>query len=116
MELRNYIEDNGGLFGTKRRIPIIGIDGLTVKQIKSKIQDGSKFVTFPYLIFFIFLYFKSTSSIYFLDTKKEQINKGLKYLLISVISWIVLLPILILSIYVFWPKENNYIGIIIFGI
>jgi hypothetical protein len=51
---------------------IKNIDGLSLKEIKGLIQQGAKFVIFPYAISIIIMSFKRNSSIYFIRPNENS--------------------------------------------
>lgn len=45
---------------------IKNIEGLSVSQIKQLVNDGGKFVVFPYTVSIVLATFKKSSSLYFI--------------------------------------------------
>lgn len=53
---------------------IKNIDGLSVSQIKQLVNQGAKFVIFPYTISIVLATFKRSSSIYFIRPNENSIK------------------------------------------
>jgi len=64
------------------------IEGLTVEEIKTELQNGAKFVMFQYSISVIFMSFKRGSDIYFIKADESSAKYSIGYTLISlVLGW-----------------------------
>jgi hypothetical protein len=67
---------------------IKNIEGLSVSQIKAMVQDGGKFVYFPYTISVVLATFKRASSIYFVKPGEKSIKHSYKHVLANgVLGW-----------------------------
>ncbi|QGQ97294.1 hypothetical protein EHS13_21590 [Paenibacillus psychroresistens] len=67
---------------------IIGIEGMTQKNIEYELQMGGKFVIYTYSISVLVLSFKRSSDIYFHKHNEGRVKKGLKFTLLSaVLGW-----------------------------
>lgn len=67
---------------------IKNIDGLSVSQIRSMVNEGGKFVIFPYTISVVVATFKRSSSIYFIPPGEGTIKHSYKHVLTNgVLGW-----------------------------
>jgi hypothetical protein len=67
---------------------IKNIEGLKVSDIKLLVQQGAKFVVFPYTISFILMTLKKNSSIYFIRPNENTFKYSFGYVLLNlVIGW-----------------------------
>lgn len=67
---------------------IENIGGLTNNEIRSLINEGGKFVIYPYSISIIFMSFKRASNIYLIKPNEKPTKYGAQYLLVSlVLGW-----------------------------
>lgn len=67
---------------------IKNIEGLSVSQIKSMVQDGGRFVFFPYTVSIVLATFKRSSSIYFVRPGEKSIKHSYKHVLTNgVLGW-----------------------------
>ncbi len=72
--------------GTSKSVKRIeGVDGMTVGQLRSAIQNGGRFVVFPYAISLIVITLRRASPITFMPAGTGRVVKGLPYLLISLL-------------------------------
>jgi hypothetical protein len=62
---------------------IKGAEGLTNEQILQEIQNGAKFVTFPYCISVIIISFRRSSDVHFIRSGENAVVKSLPWLFIS---------------------------------
>jgi len=60
---------------------IKNIEGLTVPQIKQIVDDGGKFVFFPYTISIVVMTFKRASSIYLVRPDESSFKHSYKHIL-----------------------------------
>jgi hypothetical protein len=67
---------------------IIGIEGMTPKQIGDEIDNGAKFVIYSYCISVIILTFRRRSDIYFIKPGQNSVAKGLEWTLLTfLLGW-----------------------------
>lgn len=67
---------------------IKNIEGLKVSDIKLLVQQGAKFVVFPYTVSFILMTLKKNSSIYFIRPDENTFKYSFGYVLLNlVIGW-----------------------------
>ena len=67
---------------------IKNIDGLTVSQIRSMVNEGGKFVVFPYTVSIVVMTFKRSSSIYFIPPGENTLKHSYKHILTNgVLGW-----------------------------
>lgn len=64
------------------------VEGLKVSEIKQLVQQGGKFVVFPYTISFVLMTLKRNSSIYFIRPDENTFKYSFGYVLLNlVIGW-----------------------------
>jgi hypothetical protein len=67
---------------------IKNIEGLSVSQIKGIVEDGGKFVYFPYTISIVLATFKRASSIYLVRSGESSFKHSYKHVLANgVLGW-----------------------------
>jgi hypothetical protein len=67
---------------------IKNIEGLTITQISEMVNDGGKFVIFPYTISIVIMTFKRASSIYFIPSGEGTLRHSYKHILTNgVLGW-----------------------------
>ncbi|WP_116788060.1 hypothetical protein [Flavobacterium psychrotrophum] len=67
---------------------IKNIDGLSVSQIRRMVNEGGKFVIFPYTVSIVVMTFKRSSSIYFIPPGENTIKHSYKHVLTNgVLGW-----------------------------
>ena len=67
---------------------IKNIQGLRVSEIKQLVNQGGKFVVFPYTISLVLLTFKRNSSIYFIRPNEKTIGYSYKHVGVNfVMGW-----------------------------
>lgn len=67
---------------------IKNIEGLSVSQIKAMVQQGGRFVVFPYTVSIVLMTFKRSSSIYFVRPDEKSIKHSYKHVLVnSTLGW-----------------------------
>ncbi|RZJ64147.1 MAG: hypothetical protein EOO45_19080 [Flavobacterium sp.] len=67
---------------------IKNIEGLSVSQIRAMVQQGGKFVYFPYTVSIGIATFKRASSIYFIPAGENSLKHSYKHVLVNgVIGW-----------------------------
>lgn len=67
---------------------IIGLENMGSLELKTEIQRGGKFVTYPYVISVLIITFRRTSDIYFVRADENAVIKGLPFTLLSlVVGW-----------------------------
>lgn len=67
---------------------IKNIEGLKVNQIKQLINQGAKFVIFPYTVSFVLMTLKRNSSIYFLHPYEKSIKYSYRHVGVNlVLGW-----------------------------
>lgn len=67
---------------------IKNIEGLSVSQIKAMVQQGGRFVIFPYTVSIVVMTFKRSSSIYFVRPDEKSIKHSYKHVLVnSTLGW-----------------------------
>jgi hypothetical protein len=64
---------------------IVGLDGLSVIDLKNEIDKGGKFIIFTYCISAVIITFKRHSKIYFIRKGESVIKYGLQYSLITLL-------------------------------
>lgn len=64
---------------------IIGIDNMTMSEINHELQQGGKFVTYPFVISFILATQRNSSDVIFVRHDENTFAKGLKYFFITVV-------------------------------
>jgi hypothetical protein len=62
---------------------ILGIEGMSTREINEEINNGAKFVIYRYCFSIIVLTFKRTSGIYFVKAGENRVFKGLQWTLIT---------------------------------
>lgn len=62
---------------------IIGIEEMSLKEIKQELRDGGKFVIYEYCISICILTFKRPTSIYFIAADESDITPGIAFSVIS---------------------------------
>lgn len=64
------------------------IEGLKISEIKQLVQQGGKFVVFPYTVSFVLMTLKRSSSIYFIRPDENTFKYSFGYVLLNlVIGW-----------------------------
>ncbi len=67
---------------------IKNINGLSVSEIKQLVQQGGKFVLFPYTISFVLMTLKRNSSIYFIRPNEGTFKYSYGYVLLNLlVGW-----------------------------
>ena len=67
---------------------IIGIEGMSAKDIDIQLQGGAKFVMYMYCVSVVVMSFKRYSDIYFIMPGEKAIKHGTQFTLISVfLGW-----------------------------
>ena len=67
---------------------IKNIDGLRVSQIRDMVQQGGKFVVFPYTVSFILVTLRRSSDIYFIKAGENTIKYSYGFVLLNlIIGW-----------------------------
>lgn len=67
---------------------IKNINGLTNDEIRSLINEGGKFVIYPYSISILVMSFKRNSDIYLIKPNEKATKYGAQYILVSlVLGW-----------------------------
>ncbi len=56
---------------------IIGIDGMSIDEIKFEINRGTKFVTYEFCISIILVIFRRRGAVYFIKSGESRVAKGL---------------------------------------
>lgn len=64
--------DDGGLYGSRRAIFVKGIGNYSYEQIMMEIQQGKKFISYPYHLWLGFLRVSGMSAIYFVNSAREK--------------------------------------------
>lgn len=64
---------------------IKNIEGLRVSQIREMVQQGGKFVVFPYTVSFILMTLKRSSDIYFIKADENTFKYSYGYVLLNII-------------------------------
>jgi hypothetical protein len=64
---------------------IKNIEGLRVSQIRDLIQEGAKFVVFPYTISFVLMTLKRSSDIYFIRPNENTFKYSFGYVSLNLI-------------------------------
>ncbi|MEK4059129.1 MULTISPECIES: hypothetical protein [Paenibacillus] len=64
---------------------IIGLGGLPWDTLEQEVEQGGKFVVYTYCISIIFMTFRKSSSIYYIEPRMGSVGTGLKFTLISVL-------------------------------
>ncbi|WP_438490842.1 hypothetical protein [Paenibacillus sp. IHBB 3054] len=64
---------------------IIGLGGLPWETLEQEVEQGGKFVVYTYCISIIFMTFRRSSSIYYIEPRMSAVGRGLKFTLISVL-------------------------------
>ena len=64
---------------------IIGIEGMSPKDIEFELLQGSKFVIYTYCISILIMTFRRSSDIYFVKYNESAVKKGMKFTLQSVL-------------------------------
>jgi hypothetical protein len=65
---------------------IRGAEGLSADQLNFELQRGGRFVVFQYTISAIILTFRRSSDIYFIRAGENAINKGIPYILLTLVA------------------------------
>ncbi len=67
---------------------IKNIDGLRVSQIRDMVQQGGKFVVFPYTVSFILMTLKRSSDIYFIKADENTFKYSYGYVFLNlIVGW-----------------------------
>jgi hypothetical protein len=67
---------------------IKNIEGLRVSQIRDMVQQGGKFVVFPYTVSFILMTLKRSSDIYFIKADENTFKYSYGYVLLNlIVGW-----------------------------
>lgn len=67
---------------------IKNIEGLSVSQIRQMVDNGGRFVIFPYTVSLVVMTFKRGSSIYFIKPNERSIKHSYKHVLVnSTLGW-----------------------------
>lgn len=67
---------------------IKNIDGLRVSQIRDMIQQGGKFVVFPYTVSFVLMTLKRSSDIYFIKADENTFKYSYGYVFLNlIVGW-----------------------------
>jgi hypothetical protein len=67
---------------------IKNIEGLTVSDIRCMVDQGGKFVIFPYTVSIVIATFKRSSSIYFIRPDESAFKHSYKHILVnSTLGW-----------------------------
>jgi hypothetical protein len=64
---------------------IIGIEGLSERQLTLELQRGAKFVFYQFCVSVLVMTFKRSSDIYFIRSGESAVRKGLRFSLISLL-------------------------------
>jgi hypothetical protein len=64
---------------------IVGIEGMSLDDLKLEIRQGGKFVLYQYCISVVIMTFKRPSNIYFVRANQSRVVKGLPFVLISLL-------------------------------
>ena len=62
-----------------------GIEGLSLEEMQSLVQQGAKFVMYEYAISILIMTFKRSSDVYFVKADENAIVKGLGFTAISLL-------------------------------
>ncbi len=66
-----------------RGMAIVGIEGLSVDEMRARIGRGAKFVIFSYTISLLVVTFRRSSEVHFLGPNDSPLLKGLPYTCLS---------------------------------
>ena len=67
---------------------IVGIENMGNLELRTELQRGGKFVTFPYVISVLVITFRRTSNVYFIKAGESAVVKGLPFTLLSfLVGW-----------------------------
>jgi hypothetical protein len=67
---------------------IKNIEGLTVSDIKLLVQQGAKFVVFPYTVSFIIMTLRRNSEVYFIRPGESTLKYSYGYVLLNlIVGW-----------------------------
>jgi len=67
---------------------IKNIDGLRVSQIRDMVQQGGKFVVFPYTVSFVLMTLKRSSDIYFIKADENTFKYSYGYVFLNlIVGW-----------------------------
>lgn len=67
---------------------IKNIDGLSVSQIRDMVQQGGKFVVFPYTVSFILMTLKRSSDIYFIKANENTFKYSYGFVFLNlIVGW-----------------------------
>ena len=67
---------------------IVGIENMGSLELKSELQKGGRFVTYPYVISVLIITFRRTSDVYFIKADESAVVKGLPFALLSLlVGW-----------------------------
>jgi hypothetical protein len=67
---------------------IKNIEGLRVSQIRDMVQQGGKFVVFPYTVSFILMTLKRSSDIYFIKADENTFKYSYGYVFLNlIVGW-----------------------------
>ena len=64
---------------------IKNIDGLSADDLQQEVSKGGRFVYYPFIISLIVFTFKRTSGVYLVRAGQNKINKGIPFILISML-------------------------------
>ncbi|MDL2144921.1 hypothetical protein QQY79_20525 [Flavobacterium tructae] len=67
---------------------IKNIEGLSVSQIRNMVQQGGKFVVFPYTVSFILMTLKRSSDIYFIKANENTFKYSYGFVFLNlIVGW-----------------------------
>ena len=64
---------------------IVGTDGITLEALMADVQQGGRFVYFPYVFSLLIMSFRRASDIYYVPSGQSAALKGLPFALISLL-------------------------------
>jgi hypothetical protein len=69
-------------------VKIVGIENMTIDQVKGELASGARFVIYQYCISVLVMSFKRASDIFLIRPGENAVTKGLPYTLCSlVLGW-----------------------------
>lgn len=67
---------------------IIGLENMGSLELRTELQKGGKFITYPYVISVLIITFRRTSNVYFVRADESAVVKGLPFVLLSfLVGW-----------------------------
>lgn len=103
-------------YNLKRKLRIVGLDGMNLDDLLREIQNGEKFIVYKYSIFVLFAYMKGISPIYFTKDKAKLRFALIRYTLLTLAFMMPAILCLIFFVCVFLEKILSHFDWFLIGI